>query len=351
MTRTLTQNVNAFDKQFYQAISKTAGQFARDSNSGALIGRIPKATPENSNILNDATQYKKPLFEESVGVTGGVPSLDQEMMTTSKDHAVYDIVNVNAYLHWDKEDLVQEGPYFSQMQREQLAEWARQSNMSIMKGVHKGGFNEDGTGQNSRLNWGILDQATMVLNLDKTNSALTTAGDVYNALSNFCNAIPYQYRAGKKIILGATPGFYDHANAAAFTYNNGETEWEQFFRIHVKGQSPLKVDEDIIWSDDLFADLGANVGDAANVATHYDCADGSRNNAYTPETDVLATTDRLFAAIMEPDIVERAYSRGFSLRGEAKNYVGGITQSWTIKEAGCVHRPLAVLFSEQITWV
>lgn len=342
---TLTENVNAFDIKLYQSLSEIAAGYARDNASGQLIGRIPLAP----GILDNATQYKKPLFEETQGVTGGVPSLGDFQMMTSQDTRVYPLKNVNATLHWDPEDQMADGKYLVQKQREQLAEWARQANISIMKGVYKAGIDNAGLGSGTKLIDGVLDNCTMVLNLDGTNSALTTAGDVYTSLVNFLTAIPYRFRAGKKIILGASPHFYDMANSATYTYNNGETEWEQFFRIHVKGASPMKVSEDIIWSDDLFLDTGALVGDATN-STNYDCADGSRDNTYTRESDTLGTSDRLFAMIAEPNIVERAYSKGFGIRGEAKNYVGGITQSWTVKEAGCVHRPLAVLYSESITW-
>ena len=245
---------------------------------------------------------------------------------------------------------MEQAEYLTQQTDEQLSEWARQANLSIMKGTYTKGFNTSGVGQGSKINYGILDQATVVLNLNGTDSAFNAAGDVYKGLVNFLEAIPYQYRSGKQIIIGATPNFYDKANAALFTNDSGTTEWEQFYRIHAKGSSPLKVSENIIWSNDLFLDTGATTGNEAAVSTQYDCADGSRNNAYTQETDVLGTSDRLFAMIVEPNFIERAYSRGFGLMGEAKNYVGGITQTWTVKGAGCVHRPLAVLYSEKITW-
>jgi len=343
---TLTQNVNAFDVKLYQSLASMAGKYARESDTGRLIANIPKA----SGIKFNQDQYKKPLYEESTGIHGGKPSLNKEMMTTSKDHKIYDMKNVTGYLHWDQDDTMEQGVYLAQQKQEQMEELARQANISIMKGVYKAGFDVDGLGSGSKLNYGLLDQATMVLNLNGTDSALNAAGDVYLALVNFLEAIPYQYRSGKKIVLGGSPSFYDMANAALFTNDSGVTEWEQFFRLHVKGASPMKVSEDIIWSNDLFLDTGASTGNQAAAATQYDCADGSRNNAYTQESDVLGTNDRLFAAILEPNILERAYSRGFGLMGEAKNYIGGITQSWTIKEAGCVHRPLAVLYSESISW-
>lgn len=343
----LAENVNSFDKKFYQALASRAAKFARESDTGMLVARIPIAT----GISFNQNQYKKPIYEESKGVGGGVPTVLQDMMTTAKDTKIYNMKDVYAHIHWEQEDVMQQGEFLVQQKQEQLEEWTRQANLAIMKGVQTKGFSVEGLGQGSKLNYGALDQATMVLNLNGGDSKLDAAGDVYLALVNFLEAIPYQYRSGKKIVLGATPGFYDNANKALFTNDSGFTEWEQFFRLHVKGQSPLKVSEEIIWSNDLFLDTGASVGNEAAAATQYDAADGSRNNAYTQESDTLNIHDRLFAAVMEPNIIERAYSRGFSLRGEAKNHVGGITQTWTVKEAAAVHRPLAVLYSEQISWV
>ena len=344
---TLTENVNAFDVKLYQSMSSTAAKYSRESDTGMLISQIPVAKGIKFNV----NQYKKPILEESQGVSGGKPSLLQEQMTTYKNHKVYDLKNTNAYLYWDQDDVMEQAEFLSQEQDEQLAEWARQANLGIMKGIYTKGFNTDSVGQGSKLNYGVLDQATMVLNLNGTDSALNAAGDVYLALTNFVKAIPYSMRSGKTVLLGATPGFYDYANAALFTNDSGLTEWEQFYRIHAKGVSPLKVSENIIWSDDLFMDLGAQVGNEAAASTQYDCTDGSRNNAYTQETDVKATSDRLFAMVVDSNNLERAYSRGFGLMGEAKNYVGGITQTWTVKGAGCVHKPYAVLYSEKITWV
>ena len=321
---TLTENVNAFDKKFYEALSSRAAKYGRENATGALIGRIPLAP----GISFNQNQYKKPIYEETKGIVGGKPSLLQEAITTSKDTKLYPMKNVSTHIYWDQDDMMEQGEFLVQQKQEQLDEWARQANMSVLKGVYTKGYSQPAVaatgsaGQGSKLVNGILDDATTVADLDGTDSTLTAAGDVYKALVKMVTSIPFRYASGKQIVLGGTPHFYDLANSAVFTNDSGLTEWEQFFRLHVKGQSPYKVSEDIIWSDDLFKF----------------------------STDITNTNDRLFAAILEPGIVERAYSRGFGLMGESKNHIGGITQTWTTKLAGCVHRPVGVLFSEQIAW-
>ncbi len=321
---TLTENVNVFDKKFYEALSSRAAKYGRENATGSLIARIPMAP----GISFNQNQYKKPIYEESEGVIGGKPGLLQDQILTAKDYKVYNMENVSIHVYWDQDDMMEQGAFLVQQKQEQLDEWARQANMSIMKGVYTKGFSQPAVaatgsaGQGSKLNDGILSQATTVADLQGADSILDAAGDVYKSLVKMITSIPFRYANGKEIILGMTPHFYDMANSATFTNASGLTEWEQFFRIHVAGQSPYKVSENIIFSDDLFKS----------------------------GTDITNTNDRLFAMVAEPGIVERAYSRGFGLMGEDTNHIGGITQTWTTKLEGCVHRPEGVLFSEQIAW-
>ena len=311
---TLTSNVNAFDKRLYQAISERAAKYHREMPAVSII-------PAKQLQFN-VNQYKKPIYGESVGVQGGEPSLEKEMMLTPKSHKVYDLKNVNAYIYWDQDDLMEQNGYLQQQKDEQLSAWARIANISLWKGVYDKGYNSSGVGQGKKLINGFLDDASSVIDLDGTDSVLASSGDVYKALVKMITSIPYRYVQGKEIVLGMTPHFYDMANSTTFTNTSGLTEWEQFYRIHMDGVSPYQVSKNVIFSNDLFLQ----------------------------STDTLNTNDRLVAFITDPNIVERAYSRGFGLMGEAKNYVGGITQSWTVKLAGCVHDSNAFLFSEQIAW-
>lgn len=321
---TSSTNVNAFDKSLYEALAAMATKYAREGAIGQMVSRLPVAP----GIQFNANQYKKPIYGESTGVSGGKPSLNKEKMLTVKNTNVYNLKNVNAYVYWDQEDMMEQGPYLVQQKAEQMAEWARQANMSLFKGVYTKGYSAPATaatgsaGQGSQLTNGILDQATTVADLDGTDSTLAAAGDVYKALVKMVTSIPFRYVSGKKITLGMTPHFYDMANSALFTNDSGVTEWDQFFKLHMNGSSPYQVDGQIIYSDDLFK----------------------------TSTDITNTNDRLFACITENNIIERAYSRGFALMGEDTNSIGGVDQTWTTKLKGCVHDANAVLYSEQIAW-
>lgn len=312
--------VNIFDKTLYQALANKALGYAREN---PILDLIPKVV-----LPLDMDQYKKPIYGASEGVRGGRPAVDGDLMLTAKSTLTFDLQDVYATLYWDKYDMMKEGKYLQQQKDEQLMEWARQANMSLFKGVYSQGYSAPATaatgsaGQGVKLIDGILDDAGAVVNLDGVDSTLTTAGDVYKALTKMVQSIPFRYVAGKEIILGMTPHFFDMANSSTFTNDSGLTEWEQFIRLHNTPTSPYKVSEKIIFSDDLF-----KYG-----------------------TDITNTNDRLFAMIPSANVVERVYSRGFSMLGETTNSIGGITQTWSVKEAGCVIDSNAVLFSEQIAW-
>ena len=313
---TSSTNVNVFDSKLYQELSAVAAKYHREAQA---MDVIPVA-----KVGFNKDEYKKPIYGLSQGVHGGTPSADSDQMETVKGHNVYSLKDVYATLYYDQYDMMKEGPYLLTQRNEQLTEWARNANISVMKGVYKNGFNAGGIGQGAKLSDGIVDNATSVVDLDGTDSTLAASGDVYKALVKIVTSIPYRYVEGKEIILGMTPHFYDMANSALFTNDSGVTEWKQFFDLHVAGSSPYKVSPKIVYSNDLFIDTA----------------------------DTVLTHDRLFAFIgNDPSIVERAYSRGFGMMGEATNHIGGVTQTWTTKLAGCVHDANGVMYSEQIAWV
>lgn len=311
---TAVTNVNAFDKKLYESMSAIAAKYHREMPA---VDVLPVAT-----LKFNQDQYKKPIYGESVGVLGGMPGVDAEKMVTPQNYNTYELKDVYAKIYWDQYDMMLEGEYLAQSKQEKLNAWARIANVSLYKGVWNKGFDSDGFGKGSKLINGILDDAGAVIDLDGTDSTLAAAGDVYKALVKMITSIPFRYVEGKEIILGMTPHFYDMANSALFTNDSGVTEWEQFYRLHIGGVSPYKVSVKVIFSNDLFLD----------------------------STDTVNTHDRLFCMITDPNIVERVYSRGFGLMGEAKNSIGGIDQTWTVKIAGCVHDSNAVLYSEQVAW-
>jgi len=322
---TLTENVNVFDKKFYEALSSRAAKYGRENATGALIGRIPLAP----GIGFNQNRYKKPIYEESEGVIGGKPGLLDGAIQTVKDTKYYDMKNVSIHVYWDQDDMMEQGEFLAQQKMEQLDEWARQANMSVMKGVYTKGFSQPAVaatgsaGQGSKLNDGILANATTVASLSGGNSALVAAGDVYKALVKMVESIPFRYIDGiGSVNLLMNPYFYSMANSALFTNDSGVTEWEQFLRFYKSSDSPYKVGK-IFFSDDL---------------------------ALVGGTDTVGTDSRIMAWVEDPAIVERAYSRGFGIMGEDRNYANGVDQMWTVKLAGCVHDANGVSFSDQITF-
>lgn len=307
-------NVNVFDKTLYETLSNIAAKYHRES---PMINVIPEARLEFN-----VEQYKTPYYGESKNVHGGRPDVLSDKMETAKNYKIFELKDVYATLYWDQYDMMMDGQYLPQTKNEQLSEWARNAGISLFKGVYANGYNSSGVGQGAKLINGILDDATSVIDLDGTDSTLTTAAQVYYALNKFITSIPFRYASGKVIHLGMSPHFYEMANSATYTNTAGLTEWEEFMNKHVNGPSPYKVSPEIIFSNDLFL----------------------------ASTDTAGTHDRLFAFIADPTIIQRAYSRGFGMMGESINHVGGVTQTWTTKLAGCVIDPNAVIYSEQIAW-
>ena len=317
MTITTTTGINAFDRKFYQDLASKAAKYHREMYKGVLEA-IPMIQL-NFNI----DSYKKPIFGASEGITGGKPGVLSEAMQTAKSHKVHGLANVNAHLAWDDEDIMNLGPQFVEQKAEQLSEWARQGVISVMKGVYSEGYNSSIVGQGELIADGIQTNATSITNLDGTNSALVAAGDVYKALVKMVESIPFRYIDGiGSVNLLMNPYFYSMANSALFTNDSGVTEWEQFLRFYKSSDSPYKVGK-IFFSDDL---------------------------ALVGGTDTVGTHSRIMAWVEDPAIVERAYSRGFGIMGETKNYANGVDQMWTVKLAGCVNDANGVSFSDQITF-
>ena len=196
------------------------------------------------------------------------------------------------------------------------------------------GFDENGLGVGTRLNTGIIEQATLVENLNGTDSLLDAAGDVYLALSKMVNSIPFRYRDGKKVVVGCDDLFTFNARRALFRgATNQISEMDLFlqeFSNQMFIQSGQMVDPKLIVSDQLFLNKVAGTTKT--------------------ETDTLGTHSRLFAAVVDQEIVEQAYSRVGIVGEDRYNSVQGVNQRWAARCSGCVHDANAVVYSEQITW-
>ena len=312
-----TTGINTFDRQYYQAISDKAAKYHREGFGGIL-----ESIPIKQCAFN-VDEYKKPVFGASEGITGGKPGINSDVMKTAKSHKVHKLANVNAHLAWDPEEITSLGPQFIEQKDEQLMEWTRQATLSVFKGVYTEGYSSTNVASGELIADGLQTNATSVVDLDNTDSTLAASGDVYSALTKFVESIPFRYVDGNNINILMDPLFFRKANSTTFTNDSGVTEWEQFKRFYIDGASPYKV-KNIYFSQDL---------------------------ALVGGTDTVGTHSRLMGWVSSPSVLERAYSRGFSLAApEVMNYAGGIDQFWTVKLGGCVHDANGVIFSEQIAW-
>lgn len=339
MAPTLTSNVMTFDQSFYQALADQAVRYVREDPQLNWIKQAV-VTPI------DAPEYKKPILGNSIGITGQTKlSVPNQKMETPRSHYVYPLNYVQGMIYYDVNDMLTEGKYLVQRKAQELATWENQVKQAVFKGVRTGVptaaspiatmYDADGLGKGAVLNTGIIEQATLVEDLDGTNSALLAAGDVYKALSKMVNSIPFRFRDGKRVVIGCDDLFVSKARTALFRGATNQISELDLFLTEQSGplgQNGQEVKPKLIVSDQLFLNQVAGTSKT--------------------EADTKGTHSRLFATVEDPsgEILEQAYSR-FGMVGEDRyNSIQSVGQNWAARVSGCVHQPTAVVFSEQITW-
>jgi len=311
-------NLVVFDKTFYEDLANIATEYYREFGWSRMF-------PVNTTSIPNAKKYKKPIFGDTEGFTSndeydGFPDQARTSLNTRK-YKLHSILTSVIYSLDDRSKLRQ---FLLQDKGEKMRAFARQIDLTFMKGHYSKGYDSTGLGVGTKMSDGILDQAGTVIDLDGTDSALGATGGVYAALKKMVESIPFRYRGGRECVLGMTSNFYAQANSSTFTNTAGQTEWEQFFdKLVTKGIKGWKVSPEIIISDEAFI----GVGDAGGT-----------------------TDDRLFIAIMDNNIVERVFSRGIAPFPVIQGRGDTTIQDWAARCAGCVHDDEAVLYSEKITW-
>lgn len=325
---TTTSNVGVFDQSQYQALNAMAKKYFMEDPQLNWV-------PQKLISPKDAPKYKKPIFGASINIQGNTGlSLPQQTMSTPKSHNVYDLEYVQGNIYYNAEDILMEGQYLAQRKQQEIDTFKNNVKQAVFKGVFTGGFDADGLGLGNRLNTGIVEQASLVTNLNGGDSLLDAAGDVYKALTKMVNAIPFRYRDGKTVVIGADDLFVSKARGALFRgATNQISEFDLFLQelsTETFSQNGQKVAPKVIISDSLFLNT----------------VPGTTKT----ETDTLGTHSRLFTAILDPAILEQAYSR-IGIVGEDKiNTIQSTVQKWAARVAGCVHDVNGVQYSEQITW-
>lgn len=316
---TRNTNVGSFDQSIYQALNTQALNYLQEDTD---INWLPQAI---STPLWAKT-YKKPIFGASIGIQGSHDIGDSNIaMETPKNNAVYALENVDGFIYYDADDIAVEGTNLPQRKAQEQKAWLHNVKQAIMKGVFTKGFSAAGLGQGVRLNDGIIEQATLVEDLDGTNSALIAAGDVYKALTKMMYTIPSRIRQGRKVVIGVDDMFAFNARRALY---RGSTNQISEFDLFLNEFAPM-IDRVVI-SNDLFLNTVA----------------GSTKT----ETDTVGTHSRIFMGVVSEGIAEQAYSFLGMVGEKSEPLIQGAVQRWTAKCAGCVHEPTAVLYSEQITW-
>lgn len=328
MTITSTTNAGIFDARLYTDMNQMAAKYIAEDPQ---INWVPA---KQTTKLN-AYQYKKPIFGASIGITGqhhmGLPT---RRMDTPKNHNVYDLEAVDAWIGFDINEQTMDAEYLAQQKAQELWTFADQCKQAYFKGVFEKGFSATGAGQGFRLNTGFIEQAILVSNLDGTNSKLDAAGDIYLALDKIVNSIPFRIRDGRKVIIGCDDLFQRMARKALFRgATNQQSEFDMFFKeladTNPQGTDP-KVQKPLIVSDKLFLNLVAGVTKT--------------------DADTIGTHSRLFAAVADPEILEAVYSFYGMMGEDVVPSIRGVQQHWVGREAGCVHQVLGVTYSDRITW-
>jgi len=325
---TTTSNVGVFDTSIYQALNERAAKYFMEDPQ---LNWLPQAivTPM------DAPLYKKGIYGASIGIQGNTSlSLPDIRMQTPKSHKTYDLEYVEGNIYYDANEQLMEGKYLVQKKAQELDTWKNQVKQAVFKGVFTGGFTAAGLGVGQRLNTGIIEQATLVEDLDSANSQLTAAGDVYKALSKMVNSIPFRYRDGRTVVIGCDDLFILKARGALFRGATNQISELDLFLQELStdsfAQNGQKVAPKLIVSDALFLNTVAGTTKT--------------------EADTLGTHSRLFATVIDPEIIEQAYSRVGMVGEDRYNTVQAVVQKWAARVSGCVHDPNAVVYSEQITW-
>lgn len=328
MTGTNTSNVGSFDKSVYQALDKIAKKyFAEDPQ----LNWLPQAmqTPIN------APTYKKPILGASIGVRGAVRlGESSDTMVTSQGTTEYDLMAQYGDISYDAQDIVMEGPYLAQRKAQELKTWETDVKQALFKGVFTGGFTAAGLGVGSRLNEGIVEQATLVEDINTVDSLMNAAGDINTSLNTMLAAIPFRYRDGRKVFVGMDDRFALQARRTLFRgATNQESELDLWFREH---------------SDQVYIMPGQEVAPKPVISDllFLNTVAGTTKT----EVDTLGTHSRIFMAVIDPNIIEQVYSfKG--LFGETEYPLSHtVVQRWNARMCGCVHDAEAVVYSEQITF-
>ena len=322
-----TSNIGVLSTDFNLAMSK------------ALLVKMEEDPQINwlgqANLPLQADKYEKVIYGHSLGVRGAERLGGSiKAMETPKSKRLYNLYWQYGDIYYDINDLTIEGTYLAQRKAAELAKIERSIKLAAFKGVFTEGFDSAGAGAGVRMNDGIIEQASIVLDLDGTNSALVAAGDVMKALDKMQASIPFELRDGKRLIVGFDDLFAQKARTALF---RGSTNQQSELDLWLAENSGAMA----------FNGQMVNPSPIISNALFLNTVAGTTKT----ETDTLGTHSRIFMAAVNPDSIEIATSFLGYVGTELSPLSQGAAQRFGAKICGCVHDTDAVVYSEQITWV
>lgn len=189
-------------------------------------------------------------------------------------------------------------------------------------------------GNGNQMHEGILGQASIVENLQGTDSTLDAKGEIFDATKTMIDAIPFEMReSAPPMVLMMSENLAANANDKDRIYND-KTEWELIYEnfIGSRALSGRKIGQVIVSNKILAESYDDTSGDGADSA------------------DTKGTHDRMLLFIPDKRYMARVISRPFSLLGEEQSMLGNVHQLWGWRGRGCVFDSDAVQYSERIVW-
>jgi len=315
-----TTTTLAFSELQYLSIAKRAVKYLHEDKTFASMPLIP------TKIL-DQEQYKHTgLLQPDVSQGVKEWSAVQKIAEGGHNSETFELAGRQMLLNMSYNETQKLGAQLIADKRDgYIAQWSQDIDYALGHGVISKGV---------KLNKGILEQSTIVENLNGTDSKLTTKGDGWKAIKKMVETIPLAKRQNAGgMTLRMTENFYNQISAPARIYQDRQ-EWDF---IYDKYMGPKAIDTQKITKVIITDKIEC-------IAT--DTASGEGGAAADTGG---STDDRLLLTLEDIRFMARVYSRGPSLVDEQARLLN-IDQLWGWKGGACVFASDAAQLSEKIVW-
>lgn len=306
---------------FYQAVSERVKKYWMEKTTASYLPSV------EGSLQLDQMEFRSPYFGQSKAGFGSHQYTPQgRKASTPLNYKTFYLESMQLSIGQNVNDLAAQGQnILTQMQDAQIRQFVYDVDYAHWHGI----FDESGV----QLNSGYLEQSTIVENLNGTNSTLTTKGDIWKGIKAMIDTIPFKYRQQAPMVLFTTSNIIAQASDPARIYND-KIELEKIYDSFIYNAPEGYRLSAIIPTDQITA-----------LATDTASGDGSGAADTGGSTD-----DRMFLAVIDPEILGRVESRQFSLLGQTPDGIGGVINNYATRFAPCVFDSSAVLYSEKIVW-